>query len=664
YQLGEERFPPLRTISNTNLPRPASSFVGRERELQDVLARIDGGARLVTLTGPGGSGKTRLALEAATTLVPMYKAGVFWVGLAALRDAALVLEQIAQTLGAKNGIAEHIGDRDMFLLLDNLEQVIEAAPQLSKLISACPNLTLLCTSRELLRVHGEVEYEVLPLASAEAVSLFCARSGLEENDEIAELCAHLDNLPLAVELAAARTKALTPAQILERLSQRLDLFRGARDADPRQQTLRTTIEWSYLLLSGEEQRIVRALSVFAGGCTLETAEQVCDAELDILQSLVEKSLLRFSAGRYWMLETIREFASEHLQRDNDREQLLRRHADHYVALATRLAANDSDPLQPAGIRLLADEHDNLRAAGSWFHDAGESDAELRLVCALPEFWNVRGHFREGRLFIEAALDSDAPQSPVLRAKALAIGSDFARASGDLGQARRFSEESLSLFRRLGDDAGVARALHELGEVALDEEDYDRAVDLFNEAIAVARGAGKDAAGSIGNLGYTALLQGDYARSAALSEEALALFRQRRHTSGVLVALGNLAEAELALRQEEGRLHLAECLELARDAQFLEVLASCLATTAALLLETGDAETAARLTGAEDALLEQINLSLHPAERRRRERLRSRLRAVLGASSEDLRAEGQRLNIDEAANLGLEALSTAAYAARK
>src|SRR5919197_1961785 len=388
YQLGEERFPPLRTISNTNLPRPASSFVGRERELQDVLARIDGGARLVTLTGPGGSGKTRLALEAATTLVPMYKAGVFWVGLAALRDPALVPEQIAQTLGAKDSVAEHIGEREMLLLLDNLEQVIGAAPQLSKLISACPNLTLLCTSRELLRVHGEVEYEVLPLASAEAVSLFCARSGLEESGEIAELCAHLDNLPLAVELAAARTKALTPAQILERLASRLDLLKGGRDADPRQQTLRTTIEWSYLLLSGEEQRIVRALSVFVGGCTLETAEEVCDAELDILQSLVEKSLLRFSAGRYWMLETIREFASEHLQGDNDREQLLRRHADHYLALATRLAANDSEPLQPAGIRLLADEHDNLRAAGSWFHDAGESDAELRLVCALPEFWNV------------------------------------------------------------------------------------------------------------------------------------------------------------------------------------------------------------------------------------------------------------------------------------
>jgi class 3 adenylate cyclase len=259
FQLGSERFPPLKTISNTNLPRPASSFIGRERELRELLAAIRS-ARLVTLTGPGGSGKTRLALDAAATLVPDYKAGVFWVGLATLRDPALVSETIGQTLGAKNGLAEHIGERELLLLLDNLEQVIEAAPQLPALLSACANLTVLVTSRELLRVQGEVEYAVPPLASPEAVTLFCERSRLEPSDEIAELCARLDELPLAVELAAARAKALSPRQILERLSQRLDLLEGGRDADPRQQTLRATIDWSYDLLSEEEQRVVRALS--------------------------------------------------------------------------------------------------------------------------------------------------------------------------------------------------------------------------------------------------------------------------------------------------------------------------------------------------------------------------------------------------------------------
>ena len=211
YQLGDKTFPPLKTISNTNLPRPASSFIGREREREEVVRELRDGARLLTLTGPGGSGKTRLALEAAAELVPAYKAGVFWVGLAALREPSLVTETIAQTLGARDGLAGHIGDREMLLLLDNLEQVIEAAPELSGLVQSCPNLALLVTSRELLRVQGEVEYAVPPLASSEAVSLFCERSRLEATDEIAELCSRLDDLPLAVELAAARTKALSPA---------------------------------------------------------------------------------------------------------------------------------------------------------------------------------------------------------------------------------------------------------------------------------------------------------------------------------------------------------------------------------------------------------------------------------------------------------------------
>ena len=305
YQLGDKTFPPLKTVSNTNLPRPASSFVGRERELAEVIASVERGTRLLTLTGPGGSGKTRLALEAAASLVPAYKAGVFWVGLASLREASLVTDEIAQALGANDELAVHIGEREMLLLLDNLEQVIEAAPALSGLVQTCPNLTLFCTSRELLRVQGEVEYAVPPLASSEAVALFCERSGLEPSDEIAELCARLDDLPLAVELAAARTKALSPAQILERLSDRLDLLRGGRDAEARQQTLRATIGWSYDLLEGEEQRVFRALSVFAGGCTLDAAEGVIAADLDTLQSLVEKSLLRFANERYWMLETIR-----------------------------------------------------------------------------------------------------------------------------------------------------------------------------------------------------------------------------------------------------------------------------------------------------------------------------------------------------------------------
>ena len=259
FQIGAADFPPLKTLNNTNLPVAASSFVGRERELAEVTSLLrNGGGRLATLTGPGGSGKTRLALEAGGDVVGDYPDGVFWIGLSSLREPALVVETIARTLGARSGLAERIGDRTLLLLLDNFEHVIDAAVELSVLLGACRNLRLLVTSRELLRLQGEVEYQVPPLAQDEAEDLFCARSRLPRDDEIADLCRRLDYLPLAVELAAARTAVLSPAQIGERLSQRLDLFRGGRDADPRQQTLRATIEWSYELLSRTGASAIRS----------------------------------------------------------------------------------------------------------------------------------------------------------------------------------------------------------------------------------------------------------------------------------------------------------------------------------------------------------------------------------------------------------------------
>ncbi|MGE5433493.1 MAG: ATP-binding protein, partial [Candidatus Doudnabacteria bacterium] len=273
YQLGPERFPPLRTISNTNLPVPLSSFVGREQEVAEVVSLIrDEAARLVTLAGPGGTGKTRLALEAAGELVSEFGAGVFWIGLSPVRDPELVVDTIAQTLGAKQELAAHIGEKQLLLVLDNLEQVVDSSIELAAVLQSCPNLRLLVTSRELMRVDGEVVYPVPALAEPDAVELFCARARIEPDDEVAELCDRLDNLPLALELAAARVSVLAPAQILERISQRLDLFRAGRDADPRQQTLRATIAWSYDLLSPDEQRLFARLAVFRGGCTLEAAE--------------------------------------------------------------------------------------------------------------------------------------------------------------------------------------------------------------------------------------------------------------------------------------------------------------------------------------------------------------------------------------------------------
>ena len=344
YQLGLERFPPLRTISNTNLPVALSSFVGREREVREVVSLVrQDAARLVTLAGPGGTGKTRLALEAAGELVSDFGAGVFWIGLAPIRDPALVLASIAQTLEATQEPAEHIGEKNLLLVLDNLEQVIDSAVELAALLRACPKLCMLVTSRELLRVDGEVVYPVPALAEPEAVALFCARARVESDEDVAELCSRLDNLPLALELAAARVSVLTPAQILERISQRLDLFRAGRGADPRQQTLRTTIEWSFELLTDEEKLLFTRLGVFRGGCTLEAAEQVVEADLDTLQSLVDKNLLRHSGERFWMLQTIREYARELLEQHGESNVVRRQHAAHYLGLAEAAYAGRSDP---------------------------------------------------------------------------------------------------------------------------------------------------------------------------------------------------------------------------------------------------------------------------------------------------------------------------------
>ncbi|MBM2822730.1 MAG: regulatory protein, LuxR [Thermoleophilia bacterium] len=480
FQLGSERFPPLKTISNTNLPHPESSFIGRERELRELLAAIRS-ARLVTLTGPGGSGKTRLALEAAATLVPSYKAGVFWVGLASLRDPALVSETIAQTLGAKDGLAEHIGERELLLLLDNLEQVIEAAPQLSALLSACANLNVLVTSRELLRVQGEVEYAVPPLASPEAVALFCERSRLEPSEEIAELCVRLDELPLAVELAAARAKALSPRQILERLSERLDLLEGGRDADPRQQTLRATIDWSYDLLSEEEQRVVRALSVFAGGCTLDAFEEVCSADINTLQSLVEKSLLRFSNERYWMLETIRDYARERLDEAGETDALARRHADYHLALLEERQY----PLILGSRRreLLAwfgDEEDNLRATLDYLEGAAPPDA-ARAAHLLTPFWLPRGRLVEGqeRLLGLLARNDFAGGT---RAVLLEDLSDLELRLGQLDSAEFHAQEAVTLAQESGEGRTLAFALHELALVASYRGDFDEAIRFLTRVL--------------------------------------------------------------------------------------------------------------------------------------------------------------------------------------
>jgi predicted ATPase/class 3 adenylate cyclase len=518
FQLGSERFPPLKTISNTNLPRSASSFVGREREVEEVVSRLRQGARLVTLTGPGGSGKTRLAVEAAAELVPEFLSGVFWVGLAPLRDAALVAETIGNAVGAQDGLADHVGERELLLLLDNFEQVVDAAPELSSLLERCPNLKLLVTSRELLSVRGEIEYRVPPLAEREAVELFCTRSGLDVEETIAELCRRLDSLPLAVELAAARTSVLSPAQILKRLSQRLDLLRGGRDLDPRQATLRATIEWSYDLLREEERRLFAHLAAFAGGCTLEAAEQVADADLDTLQSLVDKSLLGHTQERFWLLETIREYAAERLREGGEEETIRGRHLDHFLELAEQ-AYDERRASAATWFPILDPEHDNLRGALDWAA-LSRPEAEAQLASAVAYYWLLRGHALEARDRLTGALARHHSHDAI-RARALTELGDVVGTVGQDREALTYLDEALTMWRENGDALGEASVLESMGYCYIGLGELRQARLAFEQSLALRQQAGApelEVAGSLAGLCQGLVAAGEIGRAEPLAQE--------------------------------------------------------------------------------------------------------------------------------------------------
>ena len=545
FQLGEQRFPPLKTISNTNLPRPASSFVGRQRERDELVAMLSNGTRLLTLSGPGGSGKTRLAIEAASELVSAFKAGVFWVGLSGLREPALVSEEIAQTLGAQGDLAEHIGEREMLLLLDNFEQVVEAAPEVAGLVEHCPHLKVLVTSRELLRVRGEVDYPVPPLAETEAVELFCGRARAEPDETIVELCRHLDELPLALELAAARAQVISPRQILDRLSQRLDLLQGGRDADPRQQTLRATIDWSHDLLDDEERRLFARLAVFAGGCTLAAAEEACGAQLDTLHSLVAKNLLRHADERYWMLETIREYANERL----DEPTIQSRHAEYFLMLAEEaaphLAVGAGDPTP--WLDCLAADHDNLRAAFDFFDANAMVEFERRLAAGLWRFWQIRGYYAEGLRRLQCAFDADTEVSD-LRAQ-VARGAGFvATFSGDNATAERMYTEAGDMFESLGDRLGTAHIRQGYGALAVRKGDYERGRELLAASAATFTELGYEnyAIWSTRLLAWVHYELGEIAKAREIHEQVVSRARaigSRQLEAESLGALGGYAAIE-------------------------------------------------------------------------------------------------------------------------
>jgi predicted ATPase len=654
FQLGSRRFPPLKTISNTNLPRPAGSFVGRDREVEEVVSLLQDGARLLTLTGPGGSGKTRLAIEAAAAVVPEFKAGVFWIGLAPLRDAALVTDTIAQTLGAKDGLAEHIAERELLLLVDNLEQVVESAPELATLVETCPNLKLIVTSRELLRVRGEVEYPVLPLAEPDAVDLFCTRARADPDEDVHELCRALDNLPLALELAAARASVLSPDQMLERLSQRLDLLKGGRDADPRQLTLRATIAWSHELLDPEERQLFARLAIFAGGCALEAAEEIVGAQLDILQSLVDKSLVRYTGERFWMLETIREYATEQLAQSGEADELQSRFAEYFLALG-----EEAEPYLRGSPREWLDrlerEHDNFRAALERLEASGESQLVLELAGAVFRFWYLRGHLAEGRRQLESALRGDE-RPTVARARALNGASVMAIHTGDPATAALRAHEALALYRTLDDARGVAYSVFMLASAAAEAGDFETAQDLFADALRQFQELGDEHYMLLATDGlawaYGEL--GDLERRRELHEDNLRRARAQADERVIALSLDQLA----SYARDQGRLQdaismLKESLRILRDLGDRGGIAENLSRFAETLVVAGHPETAARLVSSAETLREEIGGGVPWLADLNAKTLTTIHAQLCEAKFADAWEQGQKLTVDEAVTFALD-----------
>jgi predicted ATPase len=654
FQLGNEAFPPLRSLSASNLPAQTVQIVGRERELEELRSLVRG-QRLVTVTGTGGSGKTTLALHALAPLTPEFSDGVFWVALAALRDPDLVIPTAAQTLGAKVPLAEHINEKRTCLLLDNLEQVIGCAPALADLLARCRNLHLMVTSRAPLRLRGEREYSLGGLPDQDAVELFAARSGeTEPRHVIAGICRRVDGLPLAIELAAARTRIFRPPELLHRLEQSLAvLVKGAADAPERQRTLRATIEWSYDLLSPPEQLLFARLAVFSGGFGLETAEQVCDADTDDLESLIEKNLVQRTGERYSMLETIREFAGERFAVMEDADEIRRRHLRHFLRLAegANLAAEDDGQEH---VETVIREEDNTRAALEWSCSAGEVETGLRLAVALEHYWVVR-NLDEGVRILQRLLAEDRGVPVVLRARALRVLAGNSFLSGTYHeQTDDFYGESLALSREAGDELGAAIVRDRLGLSAVARGDTAVARPLLEESLEVFRrlGSRKGEMQALGHLAYVAQLDGDIASATALCERSLAMARHIGFLWWEAGTCATLAELELdAGRPGEAARWARRGLTLARTLGDRYMMVSVLAPLSCAAADQGDVVFAGRLWGAIEAEALRNPVGLWEAER---DRFVSRLRGLWGPDFERAVQEGKLLTLDTAADEALAA----------
>ena len=723
----------------SNLTEPLTSFIGRERELVEIK-RLLPGKRLLTLVGVGGIGKTRLALQTAGEVTDAYRDGVWLIELGSISNPLLVPTSVAQVLGVRertgtplmDTLCAHLKARQLLLILDNCEHLLDACATLAEaVLRSAAETTIIATSREPLHVAGEQTYPLQalslpePSASAEAmgrseaVQLFVERARRQLPDfeltnagapAVAQLCIHLDGIPLALELAAARIRSLSIEQIHARLHDRFKLLTGGnRTALPRQQTLRATLDWSYDLLTGEERLLLQRLSVFAGGWTLEAAEQVCVGEglencevLDLLASLSDKSLVmaeqKDAHSRYRLLETMHQYAREKLVESGGGEAVRARHRDYFLVLAEEAEPKLLGAEQAAWLRRLEEEHENLRASLDWSLGEAESGAGLRLCGALQQFWWTRGHLSEGREWCVRLLGKAGGEERTQeRAKVLNAAGGLAYHQGDYAAARARHEESLAIVRELGDRSGIARSLNNLGNVLHDEGnhasararyeeslairrqlgdrrgmasslnnlaqiafyqgDYPAARALNEESLAIKRQLGdrRGIAFSLHNLGSVAFDQGDYPAARALNEECVAIMRELGDRGGVVASLGNLANVAF----EQGDYPAAgalfeQGLAIQRELGDMRAIASSLEGLSAVVAALGSSLRAVRIWGAAERQREEIGSPLPPNERPRYGRRVAAARAALGDDAAFDRAwqEGRALTLEQAIALAL------------
>ena len=638
----EDPITPARAARRHNLPQQRTSFIGRERERLEVK-RLLAMTRLLTLTGAGGCGKTRLALKVARDLVGAYPDGAWLVDLAPLSEAELVPQAVAQALGVYEqpgrALVETLGDalrsRNSLLVVDNCEHLVEAVVDLvDALLDSCPGLRILATSREPLNSAGEVTWVVPSLTvpdsrqqaytpqeleAYESVRLFEERARqrdpsfeltLPNGQAVAQVCRRLEGIPLAIELAAGRMEMLSAEQLALRLEDYLKLLTGGRTADPRHRTLRATLEWSHELLSETERALFRKLSVFARGWVLEAAEEVCsgkgverDDVLELLSELVDKSLVVVEAGeervpRFRMLEPVRQYGQERLHESGTAERVRQRHAEYYLALAQEAEPELEGVNQTRWIDRLEAEHDNLRAALSWALEGGQAELGLRLAGALRLFWVGRGHYSEGRRWCEEGLNRGGSVPQSVRANALLGAGYFTASQGDLGLAIERLEDSLALYRQVGDTRRAATCTRLLGSTMLELGDWERAEALLEEALALARESGsiRDTCNALSTLSYLAACRGDMKRAKALGEESLARAREAGDTIAASFASNFLAvTAMLGGDYERAQTLFEATLEMTRITGNRKGQATALNNLGLVALCQGDYARAAKLS---------------------------------------------------------------------